>query len=145
MWLGLFVLWLVRKSSAYLNVKDLRIPKKRFVLLVLQWCSANFGMIKHPYQLKIYYYKNKNISGQFLYWNKQIIVYMYPDLGLIELTDTIIHEYIHHLQFQKKSTEKDYNKEHKDKGYLKNPYEVEARKLAKKHTDECFKWVMNKI
>lgn len=143
MWLGIFLLWLIRKSSASRNVRNLKMPKKRFVFLVLHWCSANFGTIKHPCHLKIYYYRNSNYSGRYMSLNKQIVVYLYPDLELIELVDTIIHEYVHHLQFQRKSTEKDYNKQLSS--YWNNKYEVEARSLAKQHRKDCLKSIMNQI
>ena len=70
---------------------------------------------------------------------------MFDDLNLLELTDTIIHEYIHHLQFQKKSTEKDYNKKFTEIGYWNNPYEVNARKLAKQNRNDCLRWVMDQL
>jgi hypothetical protein len=138
----LFVIWTYPEPNTELTVKDLKIPKKNFVLMVLQWCHENLGTINHHYQPKIYYYQNKTYSGRFLSWNKHIVIYSHPDLELIELVDTIIHEYVHHLQFQKKSTEKDYNKKLTEIGYWNNPYEVEARKLAKEHKKECFDWVV---
>lgn len=70
------------------------------------------------------------------------MIYLHPDLELMELTDTIIHEYVHHLQFQKKSTETDYDKKTDECGYWDNSYEVEARELAKKHRKDCFDWVL---
>ena len=51
----LFILWLYNESYADLKVSDLKIKKKKFVCLVLQWCSTNLGSIKYPYQLKLYY------------------------------------------------------------------------------------------
>jgi hypothetical protein len=145
MWLGIFFLWLFRQSNSDLKVKDLRIPKKRFVQLALHWCTENLGTIKHPYYLKILYYRNNKYLGRYLFNGKQIVIYLFDNLPLNELTDTIIHEWIHHLQFVKRANEIDYNKQLLDIGYWENPYEVEARKLAKKYTDDCFKWVMNQI
>ena len=145
MWLIIFYLWPLGKSNSDLKVKDLKIPKKKFVQLVLHWCSENIGTIKHSYYLKIYYYRNSKYSGRYLFNGKQIVIYLFDNLPLNELTDTIIHEWIHHLQFEKKSSERDYDKQHTEKGYWNNPYEIEARKLAKKYTDDCFKWVLDQI
>ena len=145
MWLSLFILWLFRKSNCDLQVRDLRIPKKRFVLLVLQWCTKNLGTVKHQYYLKIYYYQSNKYSGRYLFNGKQIVIYLFDNLPLNELTDTIIHEWIHYLQFEKKSSEHDYDKKLMDIGYWENPYEVEARKLAKQYRKDCFRWVMNQI
>lgn len=63
-------------------------------------------------------------------------------MKLIELTDTIIHEYIHYLQFEKKSTEQEYNKKLAEVGYWENPFEVQARKLALQHRKECLNWIL---
>lgn len=146
MWLGIFLLWLFRQANSDLKVRDLRIPKKRFVLLVLQWCSENLGTIKHPYQLKIYYYQNSKYSGRYIYSGKQIVIYLFDDLELIDLVDSICHEIFHHIQSQKTTTtEKDYNKELSQIGYWNNKYEVEARRMAEQYRKECLKWVLNQI
>lgn len=138
----LFVFWLFNESPSDLKVSDLKISKKKFVQLALQWCSANLGTIKHPYQLKIYYYPNKKYSGRFLSTNKMIIIYVYPDLKLIDLVDTILHEFCHHLQFVKVSAQQEYDKKYEKFGYWKNPYEIEARKMGKRHKKECLDWMI---
>ncbi len=138
-----FLIWLFRERPADLSVKDLRISKRQFVLAGLQWCQENLGTTKHRYDLKIYYYRNRKFGGKFQSYNKQIITYIYPDLKLTDLTDTIIHEYIHHLQFSDKSVEQDYNKKLAEVGYWENPYEQEARKIASQNRNECLKWIFS--
>jgi len=54
------------------------------------------------------------------------VVGVHEDLNLMELSDTIINEYVHYLQFTKKSIEKEYNKQLQEVGYWKNPYEKKA-------------------
>lgn len=76
---------------------------------------------------------------------KQIVIYMYDDLDINYLIDTVIHEYSHYLQFEKKSQEQDYDKKHFELGYLNNPYEIEARQIAKQKKKECLNWVLGQI
>lgn len=138
----LFLIWLFNETPTIeLKVKDLKIPKRKFVLLALSWCQENLQETKYRYDLTIRYYPNKAFYGRFISWGKQIVIYIYPDLELIILVDTIIHEYIHHLQFEKKTTSNDYDKKLSEVGYWNNPYEMEARKIATQNRDECLKWI----
>lgn len=130
-----------RERPTDYKVKDLKIPKKRFVMIVLQWCEKNLETSKFRYDLKIHYYANKNFGGKFQSHNKQIIIYLHSDLGLEDLVDIVIHEYVHHIQFSMDSTEQDYNKMLVKNGYWNNPFEVEARKLAEQHRRECLIWI----
>jgi len=127
------------------KVQDLKIGKKEFVMLALRWCSTNLGTIKHPYELKIHYYRHKKYGGRFLFKGKQIVIYIYPDLDVNYLIDTVIHEYRHHLQFDKKVLEQDYDKKLKEVGYWNNPFEIDARKVALQHRETCLKWVLKQI
>jgi hypothetical protein len=139
------LVWIFIEPPASLKVRDLKIGRKKFVQFALQWCSTNLGTIKHPYQLKIHYYRHQKYGGRFLFNVKQIVIYMYDDLTLDYLIDTVIHEYIHHLQFEKKVHEQDYDKKHKEVGYWDNPYEIEARHIAKQNRKECLDWVFGEI
>jgi len=136
------LVWIFIEPPTCSKVRDLKIGKKEFVQLALKWCSANLGTIRHPYQLKIHYYRHKKYGGRYLFNGKQIVIYVYDQLSLICLTDTVIHEYTHHLQFDKQSCEGDYNKKHCEVGYWENPYEIEARQIAVRKRTECQDWVM---
>ena len=138
----IFIIWVLLLPDPGLTIRDLKIPKRKFVLAVLHWCSENLGTIKHGYDLKIHYFQNKKYSGLFLSWNNQIILYVYDDLELIELVDTVIHEYTHYLQLVKKANVIDYDMKIVKIGYWYNPYEVEARRLAKQHRKDCLDWVI---
>jgi hypothetical protein len=59
--------------------------------------------------------------------------------------ETIIHEYVHHLQFSKRNAEQDYNKNFELMGYWNNAFEIEARKQASKFTDSCYQWVIQEV
>lgn len=139
------LVWIFVEPPASLKVRDLKIGRKKFIELALKWCSAHLGTIKHPYQLKIHYYRHKKYGGRFLFNGKQIVIYTYDDLTLDYLIDTVIHEYIHHLQFEKKAHEHDYGKKHYELGYDNNPYEIEARQIAKQNKKECLNWVLGQM
>jgi hypothetical protein len=141
--LGLLLLFLVPNSD--LKVKDLKIPKRKFVLLVLKWCAANLGRNSYPFNLQIYYHRHLKWGGRYQHWNQQIVIYVYDDLLLEDLVETTVHEYVHHLQFSKKNAEQDYNKNYKEKGYWNNSYEIQARGQANKFKDSCYQWVLKEI
>ena len=139
------LVWILIEPPAGLKIRDLKIGKREFVRLGLKWCSAHIGTIKHPYQLKIHYYRHQKFGGRFLFNGKQIVIYVYDDLDVNYLIDTVIHEYIHHLQFEKKAHEHDYGRKHNEFGFDKNPWEIEARQIAKQKKKECLNWVLGQI
>jgi len=139
------LIWIFIDRPTDLKVRDLRIGKKKFIQLSLQYCTTNLGTIRYPYQLKIHYYRHKKFGGRYLFNGKQIVIYMYDDLDINYLIDTVIHEYRHHLQFDKKVLEQDYDKKLKEVGYWNNPFEIDARMVALQHRENCLKWVLKRI
>lgn len=125
------------------KVRDLKIPKKKFVLLVLDWCSTNLGSLKYGYELDIKYNRHKEFAGYYFNHSRTIQIFVFDELDLLDLTETIIHEYIHHLQYNKKKSDIEYNKYQNEVGYWNNPYEVEARRLSKTHKNKCYEDVVN--
>lgn len=138
----LFLIWLFRARPTDLKVGDLKISKKKFVLIILQWCSEHLGTINQPYQLKLHYYKHQKYGGWYIFDFKMIRIYVYNDLTLIDLVDVIIHEYTHHLQFEKKNSQRDFQKLLDEVGYWENPFEVEAREIARRNRKECLVWIL---
>lgn len=124
-------------------VADLKIPKRKFVLLVLEWCSTNLGSLKYGYELDVKYHKNKVYGGIYILHTRTIRIYMFDDLPLIDLTEIIIHEYIHYLQNCKKGVDVEYKKYQREVGYWNNPFEIEARRLSKIHKNQCYEDIVN--
>lgn len=62
--------------------------------------------------------------------------------SLVEMIDTCIHEYIHHLQ----PIEREYNEFFK-KGFTEDdhPFEIEARAIAADDCWDCRNWVLYKL
>lgn len=124
-------------------VGDLKIPKRKFVLLVLDWCSSNLGNQKKGYLLEVKYCRSKEFAGYYFNNTKTIQIFVFDELDLLDLTEIIIHEYVHHLQYADKKTEFEYSKYENDVGYWNNPFEVEARNISKKLRNQCYKDVVN--
>ena len=139
------LVWIFMEPPASLKVRDLRIGRKKFIELTLKWCAAHIGTTKHPYRLKIIYYRHQVYGGRYLFQGRQIVIYVYDSLDVQDLVEIVIHEFFHYLQFQKKFHEQDYNKKHNELGYENNPYEIEARHIAKQNRKECLKWVSSEI
>lgn len=66
-------------------------------------------------------------------------------MTLDDLTNNVIHEYVHYLQIVNPSDDSMYNKHNQEVGCWDNPYEVEARKLAEKHQKQCLEWVLRNL
>ena len=128
-----------------LTVADLKIGKKKFVILVLQWCMNNIENNQIRLHLKIIYQKPTKKMGYYQFSNKEITIYIDDSIDLFELTDTIIHEYMHHLQLPNKKYEKEYSDKLISHGYENHPMEIEARNLAKKFRNQCYDEIIQKV
>ena len=80
-----------------------------------------------------------NNLGSYQYYNKKITVYILRHNSIEELCDTIIHEYVHHLQIRTSNDDIRYNRLTRLKSYWDNDYEVEARSIASKYSKKCKK------
>ena len=117
---------------------------RRFVVLGFEWCEENLGKRKVDCTLKINYTYSRT-RGTYLYYNKMFVIRVWDNQKLIDLVETIVHEYVHYLQFK---SERFYLKSVKlrDKlGYENNPFEIEARIIADKLKDVCLNSLMAKI
>ena len=121
---------------------------KKIVKRSMTWCKSNFGENKRKQ------YKISHMVGEFPFledsygcydqFDNVVIVNLSncPTVGRV--TATVIHEYVHARQKDKKF-DKLYNQYQKEHGYEQNPFELEAREVSKKHENECLIWVYNKI
>ena len=120
------------------KVRDIKIPKIQFVSKVLEWCSSNIGSNKQGYQLDLKYYRNNEFAGYYFNQTKTIQIFVFDELDLLDLTEIIIHEYVHHLQYSNKKTDSEYKKYQSEVGYWNNPFEIEARDISKKMRNLCY-------
>lgn len=123
-----------------LTVADLKIGKKKFVELVLHWCTENIHDNNTSFDLKIIYRKPTKIMGRYSYFYQRMEIYIDNKMTLIELIDTATHEYIHHLQGSPKKHSKKL-----PPNYLDDPMEIEARKMAEKFRNQCYDEIVPKV
>lgn len=149
----LFVIYLVIsiKESITINhrstkIKDLKITKKKMVENVLQWCELNHSIPKYRGKLSysIKYYNHTKLGGFYCGYSKNITIYITPENRIIDIVDTLLHEYQHHLEMRTQKEVRLYFKQLNDIGYEKHPMEISARKFAEKNRDRCFENFKNK-
>ena len=134
-----------KNNVTKINKKDynINVTKSKFVNEVLRWCIKNMDYpTGHKYypQVKICYYKTKGSRfGDYTSNSRLIRIFINNHTSVEELVDTIIHEYTHYLQMPSQQDQKEYNRYLKQKGYYKNPFEINARESADKYTSICLK------
>ena len=118
----------------------LLISKAGYVREVVRWCTQHLGVpargSRFP-EVSISYYPHKKRHGNYAFSCKRIQIYVNNHDSLSQLTDTIIHEYVHFLEIRSQAHQKEYNKHTQEIGYHKNPYEVSARTQAAQHVKAC--------
>jgi predicted SprT family Zn-dependent metalloprotease len=120
---------------------ELNTSKAAYIREVLKWCAKNMNdkKVKTLPHLEISYYKHKKNAGVYYSQNKLIRINVNNHNNVLALTDTIIHEYQHHLDMPSQKHQKEYNELIAAIGYWNNPYEIKARESAKKHREICAK------
>ena len=136
-------------------IESLFFPKTRIILSelspkqsndlihqILNWCIGNIYLKKgRRFKPTLFISKRTktNNLGSYQYYNKKITVYILRHNSIEELCDTIIHEYVHHLQIRTSKDDIRYNRLTRLKSYWDNDYEVEARSIASKYSKKCKK------
>ena len=109
-----------------------------------EWCEENLGRRNNDYTLKINYTYSRT-HGTYFYYDKLFVIRVWDSQKLIDLVETIVHEYIHYLQF--KTYRLKLRSDHlEDKhGYENNPFEKEARIISSKLKNICLNSLIAKI
>jgi hypothetical protein len=131
-------LLLNRNKSA--KIRDLKISKKKMVENVLHWCELNHSIPKYRGKLsyKINYYSHSTVEGSYCGYTKKISIYITSDKRIIDVVDTLLHEFQHHIDMRTQKEVKQYFKVLDEIGYDNHPMEISAREFAKQHRDTCF-------
>lgn len=124
-------------ENGRLNQIENSFPKKDRIELInsiLGWCQMNIVPIKkrriRP-KIEVNMHPNGKILGYYDYPTKTICVYLKLHDNIECLVDTVIHEYVHHIQIRTMIDNRRYNKLTNQNGYKENEYEIEARSVAK--------------
>lgn len=132
-------IFMIHREGKVLNapIKNLIIPKTKYVYMVIEWCHQNLRhkQTKKP-KVKVKYHQNKTVNGTYNPKTHEVVILINTHTTLRELTNTIIHEYIHSRQ-KNRSFYKMYETYNQTVGYHDNPYEIESRMISKKKEREC--------
>lgn len=136
------------KNISYLNRSlfgktgnyQLNTSKSNFVKAVLSWALKNIPNSNKRNKipgLKVSYSKPKTKHGIYYSNTKTMCIYVNTHATLLELCDTILHEYKHHLDMPTQAHQKQYNIYTETVGYFDNPFEIAAREFALQNRDKC--------
>ena len=114
--------------------------KKKCAFLTLKWCKKNLGINKRKktkpkISIRINFKKDeteKTTRGAYYFDENRIIIYHINCKTINDVISTIIHEYTHYLQSNKKYW--DYFKTHY---YSNHPYERQANRNEEKYFLVC--------
>lgn len=118
------------------------IPPKELVREVVEWCRGNISMGKQRRirpNIRINNTTRGSVFGEYFYQSKTIEIYYRKHNTLKKLVDTIIHEYVHHLQIRNHGDDMKYDTLNRKVGYFDNPLEEEARMIAEKYREQCIR------
>ena len=116
------------------------IQPQKLVKMVIEWGKNNivYGKSRRIIpSIKINYKKSGNLLGTYSFKSKVIEIFVRKHETLESIVDTIIHEYVHHLQLRNQNDDMKYDSNSRRVGYYDNPFEVEARELARKYRKQC--------
>jgi hypothetical protein len=125
------------RELSNLTFSDLPVKKTTYCQLILDWCYDNFSSSNIPNpNLRAIYHPHKKIAGVYILGSNECQIYINNHLTIMEITKNIKNEYVHSRQ-RSKTLDKMYKKHQREIGYEKNPFEVEARDIAKKYDKKC--------
>jgi hypothetical protein len=130
---------LINKTKSA-KISDLKISKKKMVENVLRWCELNHStpMYRGKLSYKINYYNHSKVEGSYCGYNKEITIYITPEKRIIDVVDTLLHEYQHHIDMRTQKEVKQYFKVLDEIGYDNHPFEIASRNFAQKYRVKCF-------
>jgi Zn-dependent peptidase ImmA (M78 family) len=112
-----------------LEIKDLTVPATIFIKAILVELERKYPCRK-AYSFEIKYYNTKSVMGKYFFNNNNMVIYLTRNNKLLEITDTVIHEYCHHLQNHSKKQDINFALKLYEREYENHPWEVEAREFA---------------
>jgi len=131
------------KDIAIYNVSRRSVTEEQlneFFDWCLHWCHKKFGKVKGKPVPEIEWswndlrYQKYNMLGEYDKDDNIISLRIQGHRNIYNLTNTIIHEYVHYMQPTHANW---YERYDKTNGYKKNPYEIEAYHLGDSYAVEC--------
>ncbi|MFZ9940463.1 MAG: hypothetical protein ACO3GN_09260, partial [Bacteroidia bacterium] len=124
-----------------LSIEDLSLRKSRFVDLAIDWCQNNIAYkntIRPDYLIK--HYAHSIYAGRYHPASRKCVFFIHKGQAIREIVNVVIHEFVHARQHNEDNLQM-YDKYLQKVGYERNPYEIEARKVANKYEDDCLMWI----
>ena len=119
---------------------------EKIINLSIEWCFLNLGVRKWCPNITVDIVTEDIEFGAGWYLpyrhESEIGINLKCNTTILDLIDTIIHEYTHYLR---PNFQKEYEKVSKEFTYDKNPLEIEAKQMARRHRKKCFTYVQNQI
>ena len=115
-----------------MNIKQFN---RNHALRVMTWCKYTLGLNHRRSYLPVLEWHSKGEDcGDYDFEDNIISIYKNQHNSVLEIIHTIIHEWCHYKQSTKK-----YYQYDSELGYLKNPLEHEADKIANELKYKCRK------
>lgn len=138
----LSLIWYQIGNFRFLSTHD-RKYVELLIPLCIEWCSNNLGQGIKSLHIRLISENSKvnpDFLGQYDFKFRTIEIFPQACTSNLLLIETIIHEYVHHLQDLKL-----YQQCQNEMGYLRNPLEIEARKVSKVFRWKCLNYCHEKI
>ena len=116
---------------------------EELVMEIFYFCRKSLGMIPRNGSYPLIWIRPRKKSGSFGEYSPHmhmIEIFSAECESLRRFVDTVIHEYTHACQPWIGVRYTAYSKKF---GYQKNPFEIEARRVAKENRTECLKHLSN--
>jgi hypothetical protein len=142
--MGIREWWILRKI-AELPIEAFPIKKTTFCQLVIDWCHENISHsnTRKPY-VTLSYYPHRKWNGFYSSRSHGCVIYVNNHQNVLNVINTVIHEYVHARQ-KNKGFDSLYERYQQEVGYENNPFEVEARRVARKYEKACLLFVCHQL
>jgi hypothetical protein len=142
--MGLREWWILRQISNF-PLDAIPIKKIAFCQLVIDWCHENisYKTTQKP-KLVLSYYPHKKLGGTYSTTGHECTIYVNSHETVLTVINTVIHEYVHARQ-RDKNFQKMYDRYNDEVGYENNPFEIEARNVARKYEKKCLLWLCQNL
>lgn len=120
---------------------QLNISKIEFIRQIVGWCVENLGMPPNTSQwpnITLRYYRHQKYAGTYIQPIKMITVYWASNPSMMDIVNTVIHEYQHFLDIRNGKDDREYARQLVSMGYHSNMYEIRARRVASQWAKTCF-------
>jgi len=119
---------------------------ERIVDIAIIWCVDHFGVRKWAPNVTVDVVKESIEQGAGWYiayrHDPEITINTNGNPQIMDLIDTVIHEYTHYLQPNFQEIYDDLSTEYE---YHNHPLELEAKDMAKKNRRKCFIYIKKEI